>query len=191
MRVSVHALFGRDSGRFSDLGNQGLRGYTKKDMISVQATACTEKKGFAYLPDLPLKRKHRRSGAKFQGFNIRFQHTPRCIRAVFRESTRHCGQVTRGDHRPDNCGLCHGVQPPSMIWMDQEKASVTRTGRGRRTPHGVGTRPRFSPLCSQPKNTWLFHHGTIPFPWRASPVQCRRRRTKGVRPFALGDARHE
>ncbi len=110
-------------------------------MSSVQATACTEKKGFAYLPDFPLKRKPRRSGAKFQGFNIRFQHTLRCNRAVFRESTRHYGQVTRGDHPPDNCGLCHGVQPPSMIWMDQEKASVTRTGRGRRTSPPTASAP--------------------------------------------------
>ncbi len=27
-----------------------------KDMISVQATACTENQGFPYIPDLPLKR---------------------------------------------------------------------------------------------------------------------------------------
>ncbi len=36
----------------SDLRDLGLAGYT-------------EKKGFAYIPDLPLKRKPRRSGASF------------------------------------------------------------------------------------------------------------------------------
>ncbi len=59
---SVHARSGGDSGRIWNSGDQGPRGVYGKDVISVQATACTENQGFPYTWKMRVDSKRRNVG---------------------------------------------------------------------------------------------------------------------------------